>query len=64
MFSFTLLVRGMMYYRKALEIQYLQDTKDPGKVNVFIFSVSNLCLSLYVLIPHSVWQLNLGETDQ
>jgi len=35
---FTLLVRGMMYYRKALEIQCLQDTKDPGKINVFMFS--------------------------
>ena len=26
-----------MYYRKALEIQCLQDTKDPGKTNVSIF---------------------------
>nr|CAB3473502.1 unnamed protein product [Digitaria exilis] len=31
LFAFTLLVRGMMYYRKALEIQYLQDTQDPAK---------------------------------
>lgn len=34
-----------MYYRKALEIQYLQDTKDPGKVNVLIF-----CFFQYVSI--------------
>ena len=38
LFVFTLLVRGMMYYRKALEIQCLQDTKDLGKINVFMFS--------------------------
>ncbi|CAN6247823.1 unnamed protein product [Urochloa humidicola] len=29
--TLTRTVRGMMYYRKALEIQCLQDTKDPAK---------------------------------
>ena len=47
---FTLLVRGMMYYRKALEIQCLQDTKDPGKINMFTFPFSNPCI-IICLIP-------------
>ena len=43
-----------MYYRKALEIQCLQDTKDPGKINVSIFIslFFPICVYLYMFSFH------------
>jgi hypothetical protein len=48
--TLTRTVRGMMYYRRALEIQCLQDTIDPGKINVSIFIslFFPICVYLYM----------------
>ena len=50
-----------MYYRKALEIQCLQDMTDPGKINVSMFSFFQ---TMFIIISLITCLFFVAKIDQ